>query len=182
MFELRIWSPFLTYLLDILTYTQSPDYRPDIDSLSPVQVRRVVSLLSPHTDIIQSVVMDTLARVELRGQGVISLVLRDLSEYVSLPFLAAFDAPDTNTSKATSARPSGPRKRITYIALSKKGMPMLVDLYTQFKEQLDIYNDGTIEAILSVRYSCLVVLYFVADNCVVVLDTYKIEIRLSSSV
>jgi hypothetical protein len=30
-------------------------------------------------------------------------------------------------------------------------MPMLVDLFSRFKADLDIYVDGTLEAVLSVR-------------------------------
>ncbi|EIN06524.1 hypothetical protein PUNSTDRAFT_90162 [Punctularia strigosozonata HHB-11173 SS5] len=132
----------MAILKDVLTYTHSPDYRPDVDVLSPVQ----------------AVVMDMITTIDLYEPGVVSLVLRDLSEYVSLPFLAAFDAPETGTP---SARPSSQRRRITYIGLSKKCMPMLADLYAQFKEQPDIYNDGTVEAIFSaysipvkLKYDC----------------------------
>jgi hypothetical protein len=34
-------------------------------------------------------------------------------------------------------------------------MPMLVDLFLQFKESTDIYVDGTLEAILSVSIFCV---------------------------
>lgn len=82
------------------------------------------------------------------------MVLRDLSEYSTLSFLAAFDAPDA----APSGKQSRTQKRVTYIALSKKTMPQLVDLFLRFKDDVSIYNDGTVESILSVRgiYTILV--------------------------
>ena len=78
-----------------------------------------------------------------------SLVMRDLSEYATLPFLAAFDVqPNPRNNQALQT----PQKRITYIALSKKTMPMLVTLFLRFKADLGIYVDGTIESLLSVSF------------------------------
>lgn len=92
--------------------------------------------------------MDTIADLDLSGKGSPSLVIRDLSEYATLPFLAAFDvepAVDPSSGKVQTGQ-----KRITYIALSKKTMPILVDLFLKFKENAEIYVDGTLEAVLSV--------------------------------
>ncbi len=87
--------------------------------------------------------MDTVNGIDLSAPAVSSLVMRDLSEYATLAFLAAFDVqPSTLTQ-------TGP-KRITYIALMKKTMPLLVDLYVQFKAKPDLYADGTLEAVISV--------------------------------
>ena len=77
----------------------------------------------------------------MASPGVPSLILRDLSEYATLPFMAAFDVPSTGTK---------PQKRVSYIALSKKAMPQLVDLFLKYKENPEIYVNGTLEAILSV--------------------------------
>ena len=74
------------------------------------------------------------------------MILRDLSEYVTLPFMAAFDV-------ATSG--SKPQKRVSYIALSKKVMPKLVELFLKFKTNAEIYVNGTLEALLSVSASTL---------------------------
>ncbi|KAH9933694.1 hypothetical protein B0H21DRAFT_699431 [Amylocystis lapponica] len=116
----------MVILKGVVTYPSSPDFRPDIDALSPVQAD----------------VMEAIDSIDLATPGAPSLVLRDLSEFATLPFLAAFDVQD-------AAQPvSAPRKRVTYIALSKKTMPMLVDLYLRFKGESAIYVDGTLE-----RYS-----------------------------
>jgi len=77
----------------------------------------------------------------MASPAVPSLILRDLSEYATLPFMAAFDAPSSGTRS---------QKRVSYIALSKKAMPQLVDLFLQFKANPEIYVNGTLEAILSV--------------------------------
>ena len=110
---------------DVLTYSFSPEYRPDIDNLNPVQVA--------VTEVIQD--------IDMSSPGVPSLILRDLSEYATLPFMAAFDVPSSTTR---------PQKRVSYIALSKKVMPQLVDLFLRFKTNPEIYVDATLEAILSV--------------------------------
>ncbi|KAJ6523337.1 hypothetical protein B0H19DRAFT_1201883 [Mycena capillaripes] len=128
----------MAILKGILTYPSSPDYRPDIDQLPPVQ----------------AIVLETIADIDLSAAGTPSLVMRDLSEFATLPFLAAFDVPSNPKTQT-------PQKRITYIALAKKTMPMLVDLFLRFKEREEIFVDGTIEAVLSaysipvkLKYDC----------------------------
>ena len=91
----------------------------------------------------QAVVLDTIVGIDLSIPGSPSLVIRDLSEYATLPFLAAFDVQGGPKSQS-------PPKRITYIALSKKTMPMLVELFLRFKANVGIYLDGTVESVLSV--------------------------------
>ncbi|KAG5643461.1 hypothetical protein DXG03_000893 [Asterophora parasitica] len=131
-------SRLMAILKGVLTYPNSPEYRPDIDFLPPVQ----------------AAVMDTIEGIDLSVPGSPSLVLRDLSEYATLPFLAAFDVPPNSKSQT-------PQKRITYIAISKKTLPMLVELYMRFNDNVDIYADGTLEAVLSaysipvkLKYDC----------------------------
>ena len=95
-------------------------------------------------------VLEAIAGIDLSGQGAPSLILRDLSEYSTLAFLAAFDAPDPTPHASSGKQNRTPQRRVTYIALSKKTMPQLVDLFLQFKNDGSVYNDGTVEAILSV--------------------------------
>jgi len=91
--------------------------------------------------------MDTIADIDLDVPGSPSLVMRDLSDYATLPFLAAVDVqPHPRTQQ-----PQTPQKRITYIALSKRTMPMLVELFLRFKTNVDVYVDQTLESVLSVR-------------------------------
>ncbi|CAK5277941.1 unnamed protein product [Mycena citricolor] len=131
-------TQLMSILKGVLTYPSSLDYRPDIDQLPPVQ----------------TIVVETISEIALEASGVPSLVMRDLSEYATLPFLAAFDGPPDPKSQT-------PPKRVTYIALTKRIMPLLVDLFLRFKEREEIYIDGTIEAVLSaysipikLKYDC----------------------------
>ncbi|KAI6131100.1 hypothetical protein EDD16DRAFT_1822615 [Pisolithus croceorrhizus] len=142
----------LTRLMEILkgvvTYSSSPDYRPDIDGLTPLQAS----------------VLETAESIELTAPGVPSLVIRDLSEYVTLPFLAAFHPDQTDASvpgTPVTPVPASARKQVTYIGLSKKAMPSLVELYLRFRDHTEMYEDGTLEAVLSaysipmkLKYDC----------------------------
>ena len=109
--------------------------------------------------------------IDLLIPGSPSLVIRDLSEYATLPFLASFDVQRGPKSQS-------PPKRITYIALSKKTMPMLVELFLRFKDNVGIYVDGTVESVLSVSPS--ITFFFCAVvtevDALGVFDTGKIEI------
>ncbi|EAU83566.2 hypothetical protein CC1G_07939 [Coprinopsis cinerea okayama7 len=138
--ELEKLVRLMAILKGVLTYPDSNDYRPDIDALPPLQ----------------AVVIETIQSIDLSVAGSPSLVMRDLSEYVTLAFLAAFDVQPQPNSKSTT-----PQKRVTYIALSKKVMPMLVELFMRFKSAPQVYADGTVEAVLSaysvpikLKYDC----------------------------
>ncbi|CAE6416233.1 unnamed protein product [Rhizoctonia solani] len=131
----------LIILKSVIAYPNSPDYRPDVDGLTPVQ----------------SVVLDAVLDFDLSLPGLPSLVLTDLSEFATLAFLAAFDVPDANPS-GDARRPP---RRVTYIALAKRIMPVVVEIYSRFKATVDIYEDGTLDHILSaysipikLKYDC----------------------------
>ncbi|PPQ88756.1 hypothetical protein CVT25_008626 [Psilocybe cyanescens] len=139
--DLERLTTLMAILKGVLMYPHSPDYRPDIDALPPVQ----------------TIVMDTIADIDLSMPGSPSLVMRDLSEYITLPYLATFDVQPSskNVSQQT------PQKHIMYIGVSKKTMPMLVELFLRFKSSVDIYVDGTLEFVLSaysipvkLKYDC----------------------------
>ncbi|KAF8968453.1 hypothetical protein BDZ97DRAFT_1902846 [Flammula alnicola] len=139
--DLARLTRLMQILKGVLTYPNSPDYRPDIDALPPVQ----------------AVVMDTISDIDLTVTGSPSLVMRDLADYATLPFIASFDVQPHPKNQA----PQTPQKRVTYIALSKKTMPMLVELFLKFKANADIYADGTLESVLSaysipvkLKYDC----------------------------
>lgn len=98
--------------------------------------------------------MEVIDSIDLSIDGAPSLVLRDLSEYATLAYLAAFDVQDpplSNSTISASKQVYPAQKRVTYVALSKKTMPMLVDLFLRFQGQITIYIDGTLEIVLSVR-------------------------------
>ncbi|KAF8579144.1 hypothetical protein K439DRAFT_1394877 [Ramaria rubella] len=131
----------MAILKGIVTYSNSPEYRPDIDTLTPVQ----------------AALISTVSMISLSIPSSPSLILSDLSSYATLPFLAAFDVGEPLTNSPSRRAP----KRVTYIALAKKTMPMLVDLYLKYKDSREIYANGTLEAILSaysipikLKYDC----------------------------
>ncbi|KZS95343.1 hypothetical protein SISNIDRAFT_452743 [Sistotremastrum niveocremeum HHB9708] len=133
----------LGILKSVLTYPNSRSYRPDVDNVTPVQgaVLRVVS------------------SIDLTQPKAISLVLSDLAEYATLPFLAAFDIP-SEYQNGSANKKSAPR-RLSYIAVCKKAMPKVVEIYDRFRGRREIYVDGTVEAILSaysipikLKYDC----------------------------
>lgn len=93
--------------------------------------------------------MEAVDSIALTAHGVVSLVLRDLSEYATLPFLAAFDIRTPLLPSGSKVSRTGP-SRVTYIALSKKTMPQLVELFLKFKDDATIYADGTVETIFAV--------------------------------
>jgi hypothetical protein len=105
--------------------------------------------------------MDAIADINLTGSEVPSLILRDLSEFSTLPFLAAFHIPILSPTSPGTPIAASSQKQVTYIALSKKVMPLIVELYMRFKDELEIYEDGTLEAIFSaysipikLKYEC----------------------------
>ena len=140
------------WMIGVLTYPNSPDYRPDVDGLTPVQAseRTTVPLLRSDDGILQASVIDIVQAIDLAESGVPSLIMRDLAEFSSLAFLAGCHIHPTLVSGPETPTPTSTRKHVTYIGLSKKTMPALVDLYMRFKDHAEIYEDGTLEAVLSV--------------------------------
>jgi hypothetical protein len=138
--------------IGVLTYSSSSDYRPDVDALTPVQVP-CSFLSSEHYSwsSLQAVVLNTMINIDLSTEYSPSLVMRDLSECITLPFLVAFDVSPPTTKANAHPLSNVPPKRVTYIALSKQVMPKLLDLHLQFKDDLNLYVDGTLEMVLSVR-------------------------------
>ncbi|KZT52790.1 hypothetical protein CALCODRAFT_475492 [Calocera cornea HHB12733] len=132
----------------VMVYHHSPEYRLDVDSLSPCQaaILRVVEVLDENV------------------AGTISLVLKELAYYARLAFLpfanvlktpATAVLPSSSTTKTTSAR------QATYIAVAKAAMPSLVTRFSLSWTKAELYNDGTVEAIVSayampmaLKYSC----------------------------
>ncbi|EJD40839.1 hypothetical protein AURDEDRAFT_115706 [Auricularia subglabra TFB-10046 SS5] len=143
--DLPALTRMMAILKAIITYPNSPDYRPDIDALSPVQ----------------DAVLQAIDSIDMNVPKAASLVLADLSEYATLPFLAAFDfEPPTMLAEPSASRPKK-SKRVSYIAVSKKVMPWLVEIYLRFKDSVQIYSDGTLESVLAaysiplkLKYDC----------------------------
>ena len=131
----------LRVLKAIITYPYSPDYRPDQDVLPPVQ----------------AAAMETLYRIDQSSDAVISAVLQDLAEYMSLAFTRVSDI------VKSPLLAEGHRKqnqKITYVALSKASTTKVIEVYHRFKSNPSIYA-GAVESILAaysiplrLKYEC----------------------------
>jgi hypothetical protein len=86
--------------------------------------------------------------VDMLVPGSPSLILSDFSYFVTLPFVAAYDLNQNPTPSQVQGKPI--LKKVTYIAICKRAMPVLAHLYNRFKASVDIYTDGTVDAILAV--------------------------------
>ena len=129
-FDLARIRRLLSILKDVLTFSSSPDYRPDIDTLTPVQAS----------------ILEVLAAIKLEIPGAASAVLTDLAEYLTLAFIAAFDS-----EVELPGRGAKPVQRVSYIALSKEVMPHVLWLFQRFKEDSSIYEQGAVERMFAVR-------------------------------
>ena len=134
IFDLARIRRLLSILKDVLTFSVSPDYRPDIDTLTPVQAS----------------ILEVLAAIKLEIPGAASAVLTDLAEYLTLAFIAAFDS-----EVDLPGRGARPVQRVSYIALSKEVMPHVLWLFQRFKDDPSIYEQGAVERMFAVRFHLL---------------------------
>ncbi|OCF58554.1 hypothetical protein L486_04587 [Kwoniella mangroviensis CBS 10435] len=128
-------------LRSIMTYTKSTDYRPDIDTLSPLQ-SSVSTLISDSQ------------------QFSTSQQLNDLAEFASLAYFSAGE-PSSATGTGTSTG-----VKVTYVGLTKWSMPKMVDILGENRSSpkgkgKEIYEDGTMENVLGaysipikLKYDC----------------------------
>lgn len=100
-------------------------------------------------------VTETINSVDVSVSSSPSLIMRDLSELLTLPYIGALDVSSAQSNTTPSMREARPSKRVTYIGLTKKVMPMLLDLFLRFKGDAGIYSDETLETVLSVRNLCI---------------------------
>jgi hypothetical protein len=124
------------------------DFRPDVDALTPLQVWVPYSVLTTILTLPQSNILFVYDSVDLLVPGSPSLVLSDFSYFVTLPFVAAYDLNQPPPPSQAEGKPIV--KKVTYIATCKRVMPVLAHLYNRFKASIDIYADGTVDAILAV--------------------------------
>ncbi|KAG8801542.1 hypothetical protein FRC17_006613 [Serendipita sp. 399] len=125
-----------------MTYPCS-DFRPDVDALTPLQ----------------SNILAVFDSIDLVVPGSPSLLLADLAYFITLAFTSSSDLHDLST--VPRGNDSIKVKKVTYIALCKRVMPLLAHLYSRFKKLPDIYANGTVEAILAaysipikLKYNC----------------------------
>ncbi|KAH9810864.1 hypothetical protein DFH28DRAFT_1224390 [Melampsora americana] len=115
--DLERVTTLLNICKSVVTYSHSPDYRPDVDTLPPLQ----------------SVVMSTLDEIQFDTPGVPSALITLLSELSTLAFTSSFDAHDPSSNRPTSTH-------VSYVAMCKAAQPRLVGLHAKFNSLPGIYN------------------------------------------
>ncbi|WVO17542.1 hypothetical protein L204_105237 [Cryptococcus depauperatus] len=115
-------------LCSIMAYVRSPEYRPDVDVMSPLQ-NSICQVMSNSNSF---------------NPG---LVLGNLSNFSLLAYV-------DNRDQATDAK-------LTYVALSKWGMQKMYKIFQKVSQMKELYEDGTVEAMLTVysipinlKYDC----------------------------
>ncbi|KAI8070702.1 hypothetical protein BC940DRAFT_295365 [Gongronella butleri] len=134
-FSLADVQSLLNVLRNLLVYPHSPQYRLDIDHLSPLQ----------------DAVLNVIHQLDLHVNGMPPLVLMDLCEYMTLAFHPSVASPIANHN--------GPS--LTFIALNKRCSTLIADLFKQHANQLALYTDGVFERVLmsygvamKLKYDC----------------------------
>ncbi|GAA6060857.1 hypothetical protein JCM10212_006237 [Sporobolomyces blumeae] len=129
-FPLSRITRLLSVLKAVLRYSRSPDYRPDIDGLMPLQ----------------SAVLEVVAVIKLdEVPGAASAVLSDLADYLTFAFVAPLGAQPGGLVNGRS-RPS---QSVTYIALTKEVMPHVLWLFQKYRDDPSIYEQGAVERMLT---------------------------------
>ncbi|KAI8354550.1 guanine nucleotide exchange factor in Golgi transport N-terminal-domain-containing protein [Choanephora cucurbitarum] len=143
-FTLDDVSSLLSILRNLLVYSTSPQYRPDVDHVSPLQ----------------EAVLEAVQTLDMKKEGVPPLVLADLAEYMTLAFLSP---PEDKQNKNRGYIPPSQRKfsTVTYIALNKKCSSLVADLFKDHVHVLSLYTEGVFERIIGayglpmkLKYDC----------------------------
>lgn len=122
----------------VVTYSRSPDYRPDVDNMPPVP----------------SAVMAIVDNIDVNIPAGSSAVISFLAELGILPFESPFETADPFSSRPSSLN-------VTYVALFKAVQPRLVSLMEKFHNRPEVYNHGAVPKALSslraplrLKYKC----------------------------
>jgi hypothetical protein len=145
-FGLQEIQRLLSVLRQMMIYSNSPQYRPDIDHLSPLQ----------------EAILDALCVIDMTVPGV-AVVLNDLADYMSLAFLSPNH--DNMIAQLANTTPIPPSQRkhstVTYIALNKKCTKLVLDFFKRFSNQLELYQQGVFVKIIAalgipmkLKYDC----------------------------
>ncbi|KAI9277773.1 hypothetical protein BY458DRAFT_504032 [Sporodiniella umbellata] len=133
-------SSLLDILRNLLVYSTSPQYRPDIDHVSPLQ----------------EAVLEAVKVLDMDLPGTAPLVISDLAEYMTLAFLST-------PQQAKGYIPPSQRKfsTVTYIALNKHCSQWISELFLEHINNASIYTDGVFEKIIGsyglpmkLKYDC----------------------------
>jgi len=150
------------------------DYRPDIDNLSPVQVRSNTDPFPCHECPLNALLSGQRHGYRQRNrtdgsrhavpypQRPVRICHSRIYRILRHPTGTQARREPSIATQASGSRTTAPqRKRITYIALAKMCMPKLAELFLRFKDKDEIFVDGTVQAVLSayavpikLKYEC----------------------------
>ncbi|KAL1917432.1 uncharacterized protein VTP21DRAFT_3825 [Calcarisporiella thermophila] len=143
----------LSVIKRVLAYPASPSYRPDTDHLSPLQAAAL--------GVIERLNMDT--------PGAPPIILADLVDYMLLAFNKWIteqhkDRKMIDCVLTMDALPLPPTKAfasVTYIALAKRAIRLLAQLFERFSHHPELYDSGVFEKIIGgygvpmwLKYEC----------------------------
>lgn len=143
-FSLEDVASLLSVLRNVLVYSTSPQYRPDVDHVSPLQ----------------EAVLEAVQTLDMNTPGVPPLVLADLAEYMTLAFLSP---PEDGQNKNRGYIPPSQRKfsTVTYIALNKKCSTLVANLFKAHAQVISLYSEGVLERMIGayglpmkLKYDC----------------------------
>lgn len=121
---------------EAVTYSRSPGYPADIDTMTPVQTS-AINFIKAGTDSGYSSATPTL--------------ICDLAEYITLAFIGAFEYLDTSMPYANSKKQV--MKQVTFIALSKTAMPLAASVLVKYHNEVSLYETGAFERLMGVSRS-----------------------------
>ncbi|CAG8700516.1 17274_t:CDS:2, partial [Racocetra fulgida] len=151
---------FLKVIYGVLTYPNSPSYRPDYDYLTPLQ----------------EAVLNVVGQIDLNVSGAPAIVLSDFADYITLAFTNQYqieEAPEipkkkkeqisTKGAKVSNKESVSSKKSptVTYIVFSKTAMRTVNDLFKKFVKDQGIYAEGVFKKIIwaygipmKMKYDC----------------------------
>ncbi len=151
---------FLKVIKGILTYSNSPSYRPDYDYLTPLQ----------------EAVLDIVSRIDLNVLGAPAAVLCEYADYISLAFTkkqhdelaikkqktkdVLVNQPKSINSTTSSKGENGgvvtsnnkSYLTVTYIVFSKTSMRKVKEMFKKFVNDQGVYSEGVFARIIKVIY------------------------------
>ncbi|CAG8467852.1 8909_t:CDS:10 [Cetraspora pellucida] len=152
---------FLKVTYGVLTYSNSPSYRPDYDYLTPLQ----------------EAVLNVIGQIDLNVSGAPAVVLSDFADYITLAFTKQYwieEAPEIQKNKKELISTKGSKvsnkenvsfkksfPTVTYIVFSKTAMRTVNDLFKKFVKDQGIYAEGVFKKIIwaygipmKMKYDC----------------------------
>lgn len=152
---------FLKVIYGVLTYPNSPSYRPDYDYLTPLQ----------------EAVLNVVGQIDLNVPGAPAVILSHYAEYMTLAFTKHYwieEIPEKLKNKKEQISAKGVKaankestsskksfSTVTYIVFSKTAMRTVNGLFKKFVKDQGVYTEGVFKKIIwaygipmKMKYEC----------------------------